>query len=60
MEVPGHPERWDVFRLVGPNGKPGMMAFRKNAITDQWEIGFMRAGEFTEDQIVEALQEGLD
>lgn len=46
--------------MVGPNGKAGMMAFRKNASTGQWQVGFMRAGEFTETQVVEAIQEGLD
>lgn len=35
------------------------MAFRQNPDTSQWEVGFMRAGEFTETEIVEALQQGI-
>ena len=59
VKVPELPGEWHVFRMVGPNGKAGMMAFRQNPATEQWEIGFMRAGEFTEAQVVSALQEGL-
>lgn len=48
-------EPWDVYRFCRI-GKPGMLACRRR--TDgQFEIGFFRAGEFTEVEIIKALAE---
>jgi len=58
VEARGH--LWDCYRIE-KGGQRGMLAFRqtdpKSAATPhgKWEIGFMRVGEFTADQVAEAL-----
>ena len=46
---------WDVYRF-SEQGKKGMFAFRVH--NGQHEIGFFRAGDFTEEQVAKALPEG--
>lgn len=45
---------WDVYYLTDRDGKEGMIAFRLKG--EQWEIGFLQAGEFTPEQVAEALE----
>jgi hypothetical protein len=52
IEVLGTP--WDVYRFTR-DGKKGMLAFRM--IKGKFEIGFFRAGEFTEDAVAQAIVE---
>lgn len=47
--------QWDVYRFT-KDDKNGMLAF-KQIPNGKWEIGFMKEGEFTPDQIEEILKQ---
>jgi len=53
---------WDCYRIT-MNGKAGVIAFRKRASeepdtnTPKWEIGFLRSGDFTEDQVRDMIRD---
>lgn len=51
VEARGTP--WDVYRMTDKEGKAGMVAFR--GVNGNWEIGFFKAGEFTPEEVVQAL-----
>ena len=54
VEAQGTP--WDVYRLW-KDGVRGMVAFRK--VGEQFEVGFIRVGEFTADEVAEALRQSV-
>lgn len=51
VEAQGTP--WDVYHLTDREGKKGMIAFRQ--VNGQWQIGFLRAGEFTPEEVTREL-----
>lgn len=55
VEACGSP--WSVYRFM-KDGKRGMLAFRQTP-QGKWEIGFLKAGEFTPEEVVAALQQAL-
>jgi len=56
FSVDAHGSRWDVYRF-DKDGKRGTLAFREK--NGKFEIGVFKAGELTQEEVLEALAQAL-